>query len=160
MSTLVTPSAHTAMSMKRAALSARPPRDERIDFWRGLCLFGMVSWHLLTHPSFPRMLAFAVIQPFNFVAEGFVLLAGVSVGLKIVRAPYAPFVLLRRAGAMLLVNYALVSFVMLLAAAERSLGLTVHLVAMPRTVWKISALCLSFFVSDRSMRPRDSITSS
>jgi len=40
----------------------------------------MVSWHLLTHPSFPRWLAFGVIQPFNFVAEGFVLLAGASVG--------------------------------------------------------------------------------
>src|SRR5437867_4850839 len=136
------------MSMNRAALSARPPRDERIEFWRGLCLFGMVSWHLLTHPSFPRMLAFAVIQPFNFVAEGFVLLAGVSVGLKIVRAPYAPFVLLRRAGAMLLVNYALVSFVMLLAAAERSLGLTVQLDAMPRNVWTVLSLSYQPYLAD------------
>ncbi len=71
----------------------RPGRDRRIDFWRGLCLVGMACWHLMTdtagqQPSpFPGWLAFPVIQAFNFVAEGFVLLAGVSVGLTSARHP-------------------------------------------------------------------------
>src|SRR5256885_14174401 len=103
--------------MKTPAASTPVGRDRRIDFWRGLCLFGMVSWTLLTHPSFPRWLAFGVIQPFNFVAEGFVLLAGTAVGLNVARKRSVPSRHLQRAGAILGVHYGLVGFVLALAAA-------------------------------------------
>jgi hypothetical protein len=69
-------------------------RDQRIDFWRGICIVGMVSWHLFTHPSYPRALAFLVIQSINFAAEGFVLLAGVSIGYQLHKSPDR----IRRAG--------------------------------------------------------------
>jgi hypothetical protein len=88
-------------------------RDERIDFWRGLCIVGMVSWHILTHPSHPRALAFCVIQGFNFVAEGFVFLAGTSIGLIAARPGAAARDLdarcLRRALRLLLAHYAVVT---------------------------------------------------
>src|SRR5712664_1676323 len=60
-------------------------RDERLDFLRGTCIFGMVIWHLLSHDSFPKWFSLPIIQGFNFVAEGFILLAGVGVGLGFVR---------------------------------------------------------------------------
>jgi hypothetical protein len=123
-------------------------RDRRIDFWRGLCLFGMVSWHLLTHPSFPRWLAFGVIQPFNFVAEGFVLLAGAAVGLRIAQHRSVPSTLLRRAGAVLIVHYALVCFVILLAAGERNLGLAAQLSAMPSSLWSVLNLSFQPYLAD------------
>ncbi|MGD9646040.1 MAG: OpgC domain-containing protein [Pirellulales bacterium] len=83
-------------------------RDEKIDFWRGLCIVGMVSWHLMSHPSYPRALAFAVIQSFNFVAEGFVLLAGASIGLQFRRRPETisqPGPHLARAGRFLILHW-------------------------------------------------------
>ena len=86
------------------------PRDEKLDFWRGLCIVGMVSWHLLSHPSFPRALSFAVIQSFNFVAEGFVLLAGASIGWQFRRRPEEisrPGPHLARAARFLLLHYAI-----------------------------------------------------
>lgn len=71
------------MSLPSEACTSRPgARDPRIDFWRGLCLVGMISWHLLSDPSFPRWFSFPIIQGFNFVAEGFVLLAGAAVGIS------------------------------------------------------------------------------
>ena len=85
-------------------------RDEKLDFWRGLCIVGMVSWHLLNHPSIPRALSFAVIQSFNFVAEGFVLLAGASIGWQFRRRPEViarPGPHLARAGRFLLLHYAI-----------------------------------------------------
>ena len=85
-------------------------RDEKLDFWRGLCIVGMVSWHLLSHPSFPRALSFAVIQSFNFVAEGFVLLAGASIGWQFRRRPEEisrPGPHLARAARFLLLHYAI-----------------------------------------------------
>ena len=87
-------------------------RDDRIDFWRGLCIVGMVSWHLLTHRSYPRGLAFCVIQGFNFVAEGFVFLAGASIGLVAARPGAARDLdarCLRRAVRLLLAHYAVVT---------------------------------------------------
>ncbi|NQT37541.1 MAG: OpgC domain-containing protein [Planctomycetes bacterium] len=86
-------------------------RDERIDFWRGLCILGMVSWHLLTDPSYPTWFSFGVIQPFNFVAEGFVLVAGLVIGLGAARhAEHSVRVshYLRRALQLLLLHYAVV----------------------------------------------------
>lgn len=83
-------------------------RDAKLDFWRGLCIVGMVSWHLMSHRSFPRPLAFAVIQSFNFVAEGFVLLAGASIGWQFRRRPEEisrPGPHLARAGRFLLLHY-------------------------------------------------------
>src|SRR5438876_10439027 len=119
----------TASSLASSTTSGQ--RDLRIDYWRGLCLFGMASWHLLTHPSFPRWLAFAVIQPFNFVAEGFVLLAGAAVGLKIVRNRSIASAQFRRAGQVLAVHYALVAFVVLLAVVETKVGVTTQLSLLP-----------------------------
>ena len=108
----------------------------------------MVSWHMLTHPSFPRMLAFAVIQPFNFVAEGFVLLAGAAVGLKILGNRSRPSTLFRRAGAMLAVHYALVLFVLVLSAGERVMGWTVQVKAMPRSMWEVATLSYQPYLAD------------
>lgn len=85
-------------------------RDPRIDFWRGLCVVGMIAWHLFSHPAFPRYLSFPLIQALNFVAEGFVLLAGLSVGLLAARSPERACLIgrwLRRAGLFLIVHYAL-----------------------------------------------------
>jgi hypothetical protein len=123
-------------------------RDPRIDYWRGLCLFGMASWHLLTHPSFPRWLSFAVIQPFNFVAEGFVLLAGAAVGMKIVRRRAAVSAQFRRAGQMLTVHYALVAFVVLLAVVERKVGMTPQLSVLPHDVWSVVNLTYQPYLAD------------
>jgi hypothetical protein len=56
-----------------------------------------------------------VIQGFNFVAEGFVLLAGVAVGLVVARRPGSPLRAghyLRRAGVILLVHWLLVAVVL------------------------------------------------
>jgi hypothetical protein len=108
----------------------------------------MASWHLLTHPSFPRWLAFGVIQPFNFVAEGFVLLAGTSIGLQIARNRFAPRRMWRRAGVILLIHYGLVAFVVLLATAERSLGLAVQVASMPKSVWSILDLNYQPYLAD------------
>jgi hypothetical protein len=98
-------------------------RDQRIDFWRGLCIVGMVSWHILTHPSRPRVLAFVVIQGFNFVAEGFVFLAGTSIGLVAARPGVAARDLdgrcLRRALRLLLVHYAVATALALPALIAR-----------------------------------------
>ena len=88
--------------------SSNTTRDEKLDFWRGLCIVGMASWHLLSNPSFPRTLSFSVIQSFNFVAEGFVLLAGASIGWQFRRRPEEisrPGPHLTRAGRFLLLHY-------------------------------------------------------
>jgi len=99
-----------------------PGRDPRIDFWRGLCVVGMASWHLLTNTAgvepapFPGWLSFPVIQGFNFVAEGFVLVAGLSVGIVVARMPERPIRAAHYAGRalqLLLVHYALVAVVLL-----------------------------------------------
>ena len=108
----------------------------------------MVSWHLLTHPSFPRLLAFAVIQPFNFVAEGFVLLAGAAVGLKIAGKRSRPSTLFRRAGAMLAAHYALVVFVLVLSAGERVMGWTVQMTATPQSIWDVATLSYQPYLAD------------
>jgi len=87
-------------------------RDQRIDFWRGLCVVGMAVWHMLSHTSFPRWFTFPLIQGLNFVAEGFVLVSGVCVGLGFSR--HVPGSLrcghyLRRAVWILTVHYMMVS---------------------------------------------------
>jgi len=128
--------------------TTRAQRDPRLDYWRGLCLFGMASWHLLTHPSFPRWLSFAVIQPFNFVAEGFVLLAGAAVGMNIVRKRATVSAPLRRAGQMLAVHYALVVFVVVLAMMERKVGMTAQLSVLPRDVWSVVNLTYQPYLAD------------
>lgn len=106
-----------------------PPRgrDPRIDFWRGLCVVGMAAWHLMTNTlgsdlaPFPGWLSFPTIQAFNFVAEGFVLLAGLSVGLVVSRMPGDPLRVkhyLRRGLQLLLVHYAVVAIILLAFAPE------------------------------------------
>ena len=123
-------------------------RDRRIDFWRGLCLVGMASWHLLTHPSFPRWLAFSVIQPFNFVAEGFVLLAGAAVGLKIASGRFSSARMVRRAGELLVLHYALVLFVVTLAAAEIKFGGTAQRTPLPPDTWAVLSLRYQPYLAD------------
>jgi hypothetical protein len=90
---------------------AKQKRDERLDFLRGICIAGMVVWHLLSDPSFPRWLSFPVIQVFNFVAEGFILLAGIGVGLGFLRYDASSKIwhhYLVRALKMLLLHYGIV----------------------------------------------------
>ncbi len=95
-------------------------RDQRIDFWRGVCVLGMVLWHMLSHESFPRWFSFPVIQGLNFVAEGFVLISGLCVGVSLSRLPPGSLRIahyLRRAIRILLVHY-------LVAAALLAAGWT------------------------------------
>lgn len=100
-------------SRQKAAAQAAPlTRVAPIDFMRGLCIIGMVSWHILADPSFPKWLSFSIIQPFNFVAEGFVLLAGLSVGIAGCRRPSTStrsLRYLRRACQILILHYAMVA---------------------------------------------------
>jgi len=66
----------------------------------------MVSWRLLSHPAFPGWVAFPLIQSMNFVAEGFVFLAGVSCGIREVqRGRIAVAHHLNRAARLLLVVF-------------------------------------------------------
>jgi hypothetical protein len=104
---------------------SRPARDDRIDFWRGLCIVGMVAWHLLTDPSYPRWFSFGIIQGFNFVAEGFVLLAGAAVGLHLARSPQQrtrPSRYLARAARLLAVHYILAAVLLFVFAAPNGCG--------------------------------------
>jgi hypothetical protein len=107
----------------------------------------MVSWHLLTHPSYPRWLAFLVIQPFNFVAEGFVLLAGVAVGLQMGKGGASAARLLRRAASLLLVNYALALFITLLGVAARRLGVPM-LAPLPPSLIAVVTLQYQPYLAD------------
>lgn len=108
--TIATPQA--AGGKLRDAQTGVPARIGAVDLWRGLCIVGMVSWHILADPSFPKWLSFSIIQPFNFVAEGFVLLAGLSVGMVGSRGPSTSsrtLRYLRRACQILIVHYAMVA---------------------------------------------------
>lgn len=90
-------------------------RDRRVDFWRGICIAGMVTWHLMTHPAFPTWIAFGVIQSFNFVAEGFVFLAGISIGFReVTRGSTDARRHLKRAANLLLTHYMIVVGLVLL----------------------------------------------
>ena len=122
-----------AITPAHGELQPTPGRDARVDFWRGLCLVGMVSWHILSDfppvecPSYPKWLSFPVIQGFNFVAEGFVLLAGVAVGIVVARRPGKPLRagrFLRRAVNLLLVHYAVAVVLLLLFHAPNAAGPT------------------------------------
>jgi hypothetical protein len=129
----------------------RPARDGRIDFWRGLCILGMVSWHLLTHPSYPRWLSFPVIQGFNFVAEGFVLLAGTMIGLKLARS--GDWVGLSRssalrAGKILLVHWAMVAGLAALFAASPLFGELPPGQDLPGLAWDILTLRYQPYLGD------------
>ena len=128
-------------------LLPRHPRDTRIDFWRGLCLVGMIAWHLLTHPSYPRWLAFAVIKPFNFVAEGFVMLAGVAVGLQAAGRRIAIARSLKRAGSILLVNYGLMLFVIVVSVVERRFGVGTP-AQLPDSVLQVLTLRYQPYLAD------------
>jgi hypothetical protein len=108
----------------------------------------MVSWHLLTHPSFPRWLAFLVIQPFNFVAEGFVLLAGTGVGLHMSTRPSPALRFIRRAASLLLVNYVLVIFIILIAAAGHRFGLNIQPATIEPSWWNVVTLRYQPYLGD------------
>ena len=86
-------------------------RDQRIDFWRGVCVVGMALWHMLSHGSFPRWFSFPWIQGLNFVAEGFVLISGMCVGIGLSRHPPGTLRIahsVRRALAILGIHYLVV----------------------------------------------------
>jgi hypothetical protein len=82
------------------------------------------------------------------VAEGFVLLAGLAVGLKIRENRSRPSMLFRRAGAMLAVHYALVLFVLVFSAGERVMGWTVQASATPRNIWEVATLSYQPYLAD------------
>jgi hypothetical protein len=108
------------------AISDRAPariRDQRLDFWRGLCLVDMVLVHLVIYGLAVHPLLFSTISEFTrFAAGGFVFVAGLSIGaifLPRARDParrWATYLqLLRRAGYVLLVHYAATVATMILA---------------------------------------------
>lgn len=108
----------------RFGSSDRPSvrRDQRIDFWRGVCVVGMAIWHMLSHESFPHWVSFPLIQALNFVAEGFVLISGLCVGVSLSRLRPGTLRLghyLRRAGAILAIHYLVAG--LLLAGARAGL---------------------------------------
>lgn len=94
---------------------SRSNRDERIDFMRGICVLGMVMWHLLTDDCFPKWLSMPLIQSVNFVAEGFVFLAGVSVSIVTHRKKIGATTFIKRGLELLLVHYAIVTVLLLLS---------------------------------------------
>lgn len=117
-------------------------RDTRIDFWRGVCITGMVVWHLLTDASFPRWFSFGIIQGFNFVAEGFVFLAGMAAGIVHLRGTdntIGTGRFLRRAGAMLLVNYSLTLVLVGVFAASAPVNPQIDGLS-GRAVWRLLTL--------------------
>jgi hypothetical protein len=61
--------------------AARPERDHRLDFWRGLCLIDMLFVHLIHQGmSLGRVLDAWVGDYTRFAAGGFIFIAGLSVG--------------------------------------------------------------------------------
>jgi len=78
----------------------------------------MALWHMLSHPSFPRWFSFPLIQGLNFVAEGFVLVSGLCVGMAFSRHSVGSLRIghyLRRA-LVILVSHYLVVMVLLAGA--------------------------------------------
>lgn len=62
-------------------VALRPPRDARLDFWRGLCLIDMVLVHLIVQGLEIGHFAHAVLGEYTrFAAGGFIFVAGLSVG--------------------------------------------------------------------------------
>jgi hypothetical protein len=126
--------------------SAPAARDYRIDFWRGTCLVGMIAWHLLSHGSYPKWFSFPIIQLFNFVAEGFVLLAGAVIGLRWSRdaaIKVAPHV--RRALEILLLHYGMVVALYLMGVTG---GVTERVPSWRETGWGVLTLAIQPYLAD------------
>lgn len=117
----VVPAAGPAAARESASRSDHPstdpavkkPRDNRLDFWRGLCLVDMLLVHLI-HQGMSLGVRFDlwVGEYTRFAAGGFVLIAGMSIGrifLPRARDPEkrrSTYVALwRRAGVILAVHY-------------------------------------------------------
>ena len=93
--------------------AVKPPRDNRLDFWRVLCLIDMLLVHLIHQGmSLGTRLDLAIGEYTRFAAGGFVFIAGMSIGrifLPRARDPekrWPTYVALwRRAAVILLVHY-------------------------------------------------------
>ena len=60
---------------------AKPARDNRLDFWRGLCLIDMLLVHLIHQGmSLGTQLDLTIGEYTRFAAGGFVFIAGMSIG--------------------------------------------------------------------------------
>lgn len=60
----------------------RRPRDQRLDFWRGLCLIDMLLVHLAyQNVQFGDFLGKAIGSYTRFAAGGFIFISGMSVGI-------------------------------------------------------------------------------
>jgi hypothetical protein len=58
-----------------------PPRDQRLDFWRGLCLIDMVFVHLYyANVQFGDFLGRLLGEYTRFAAGGFIFVSGLSIG--------------------------------------------------------------------------------
>lgn len=58
-----------------------PPRDQRLDFWRGLCLIDMVLVHLYyRNVQFGDFLGRLLGEYTRFAAGGFIFISGLSIG--------------------------------------------------------------------------------
>jgi hypothetical protein len=59
----------------------KPPRDQRLDFWRGLCLIDMVLVHLYyNNVQFGEFLGKFLGDYTRFAAGGFIFVSGMSIG--------------------------------------------------------------------------------
>lgn len=130
-------------------------RDQRIDFWRGLCVVGMALWHMLSHPSFPRWFSFPLIQGLNFVAEGFVLVSGLCVGMAFSRHSVGSLRIghyLRRALVILVIHYLVV--MVLLAGAWAKVIQIPYVAAdflqksLGEHLWAVATLNEQFYLAD------------
>ncbi|HLL90627.1 MAG TPA: OpgC domain-containing protein [Tepidisphaeraceae bacterium] len=107
-------------------LTGRRPRDERLDFWRGLCLMDMLLVHLIYGELPVSPLVGAWLGDYTrFAAGGFVAMAGLAVGVVYLprareparrRAAYGA--LWRRAGWLLVVHCLLELAFLVLAPLE------------------------------------------
>jgi hypothetical protein len=120
-------------------------RDQRLDFWRGLCLVDMVFVHLaFERLQFPWPFTDIFGYYTRFAAGGFVFIAGLGVGLIFLPKAVGPWPtrrpvyrrLWRRAGFLLLIHY-------LTATAFFSLDLWRGFTPWPDTVWRVGAAILT-----------------
>lgn len=78
----------------------------------------MVTWHLLTAECFPRWFSFPIIQSVNFVAEGFVFLAGVAASIVSSKPGFRYSRFAQRAVQILFAHYSILACLLILNQFE------------------------------------------
>lgn len=123
----------------------KPARDNRLDFWRGLCLIDMVLVHLVYEGVYFGKLLNPLFEEYlRFAAGGFIFVAGMSIGAIFLPRAIDPWSrgktyvgLLRRSGYILLAHYfANISLLLL----DAQLGRLDDATPVGLTIWKILTL--------------------